>query len=292
MNTQQIETLVAQGGPEPEQYEALTGFINRLYEQRLLPNGSVAINRFYKLLGDAISTTETLQGLSACKPHGYPGDFEIIDKIYAEHKTPLFRLRKWDDFFHAQSAPKAVRNRKLYFSKLLDRMTAVLPEMSVLNISSGPGRCMKTWMENNPDNHVNIDCIEHDPNAIAFSKSINKPYLDKISFKEKSLLKYRPQTQYHLIWASGIFDYFSDNLFKGIVERLLPAVRPGGSLVIGNFATGNPSRAYMELLGKWTLNHRSPNQLIELCSGLVNDVSRIRIEKESEGVNLFLHIDK
>jgi 2-polyprenyl-3-methyl-5-hydroxy-6-metoxy-1,4-benzoquinol methylase len=288
MDIDLLKGIVKKGGPDPHEYEVLNSFIDSLYEQGI--KHDLIVSDLRGLLGDALSN-ETMQGFALNKPHGYPGDFEIIDKIYIEHKTSNKHLRRWDDFFHTQSAAKAVRNRKNYFSDVLSHVVSHFPEAQILNIASGPGRCMKTWLDMNNDFSGFIDCIELDSNAIEFSKALNSEHLDRISFERKNILKYKSDKKYHLIWASGIFDYFNDKVFRSLVKRLLPAVEPGGSMVIGNFAEGNPSRPYMEVFGEWVLHHRTPDQLISLCSDITTVVKDIRVESEQEGVNLFLNID-
>ena len=287
-----LKGLLSKNGPDPSDYERLSSHIAVIYEAKLA--GFISdeqITRVRSALGEVL-TAETMQGFAYQKPHGYAGDFEIIDKIYRNHKTSQKNLEKWDDYFHTLAAPKAVRNRKEYFVNLLNTISEKYPEAKVLNIASGPGRCMNSWMEENPKNSVSIECIELDPKAIEFSKKLNSKYLDKIHFEEKNILRFKPKKKYHLIWASGIFDYFNDNVFSALVKRLTPALEEGGSLIIGNFAVGNPSQPEMEVFGKWILNHRSAEQLMELASTVSDDVSDISVNSEREGVNLFLHIMK
>jgi hypothetical protein len=67
-------------------------------------------------------------------------------------------------------------------------------------------------------------------------------------------------------------------------------VASGRELVIGNFSTLNPTRAYMEVFGDWKLQHRSMESLHSLAIAIGADPLGIRVGHESEGVNLFLHI--
>ena len=92
-----------------------------------------------------------------------------------------------------------------------------------------------------------------------------------------------------MVWAAGIFDYFTDRVFVTLLSRLVPAIDSGGELVLGNFAATNPGRAYMELFD-WVLHHRSPDDLIGLAMECGVPRERITIGSEPEGVNLFLHI--
>ncbi len=46
----------------------------------------------------------------------------------------------------------------------------------------------------------------------------------------------------------------------------------------------------MELFGEWYLNHRSEEHLIYLAKNAGFEANQIRVGKEPENVNLFLHI--
>lgn len=67
-------------------------------------------------------------------------------------------------------------------------------------------------------------------------------------------------------------------------------LRAGGEVVVGNFSTANPSRAYMELLGDWHLHHRSAEGLRRLAERAGWEANSVRIGAEALGVNLFLHV--
>ena len=67
-------------------------------------------------------------------------------------------------------------------------------------------------------------------------------------------------------------------------------LKPDGEVIIGNFATGNPTRDFMEIFGDWYLHHRTPSQLEALAMRAGFEKGKISVGQESEGVNLFLHI--
>lgn len=284
-----IRRLVAQGGPREEDDGEFNAWMARAHAFAVA--GQLLEQDKTKLLeafGAAMSPL-TMQGFAVNKPHGYAGDFEIIDRIYQHHISADPALANWDRFFHRQAAPKAVRNRKTYFHRLLDHHdSAGVPR--VLKIGVGPGRSMFEWLSTNPLSKATFDCVEIDPNAVRYATELNQPFLDRIQFFRKNCLKFEPTQQYELIWAAGIFDYFDDATFLQMMQRLLAAVTPGGELVVGNFASTNPCRPYMEFGDAWFLNHRSADQLVTLAMQCGVERERIAIGCEELGVNLFLHI--
>ena len=285
-----IDHLVRKGGPDPADYPELCARLELAYAARLageLSETDVAGIR--EALAPALCP-ETMQGFAYTKPHGYAGDFEIIDRIYTRYEARQPQLVKWDRFYHSQPAPRAVRNRKTYFHELLAAHTARKAPLRVLKIASGPGRSMYEFLNANPDAKLHIDCVELDGKAIDYARRLNARHLDRIAFHQQNALKFRPVGLYDLVWAAGIFDYFSDRVFVSLAQRLLRALASGAELVIGNFSESNPSRPYMELVGEWKLHHRSRANLKALALRAGASADRVRISSEPEGVNLFLHV--
>ena len=245
------------------------------------------------VIPDAL-TTDTCQGYARTKPRGYDGDFEIIERIYACWRSPNPALAKWDDFFHAQAAPQAVRNRKRYF---LDWLASWEPRaneagLRLLNVGSGPARDVFEHFTARPESRVQIECVDSDTDAIGHAMALCAPFSGKILFHHASVIRFRPPGQFQLIWSAGLFDYLKDDLFVRVLGRLWSALLPGGELVVGNFSPVNPSRAYMELLGGWVLIHRSTAELTALALRCSIPAECIGVAAEPEGVNLFLHLHK
>lgn len=279
-----IGHLVARGGPTEADYAVIDELMQRLDEMSPPELGALRA-----AFGDALSAS-TMQGFAFLKPHGYAGDFEIIDRIYCGYESPVPRIAAWDRYFHLQPASSAVRNRKAYFHVLLDAQVARGGARRVLNLASGPGRCMAEWLDARPAAPVRFDCVELDPKAIAHAQRLNREHPGRVAFYRENVFWHTPGSAYDLIWAAGICDYFSDALFAKIIRRYRAALAPGGELVLGNFSEKNPSRNYMEILGEWRLRHRSPEDLLRIARQAGCPEAALRVDAEPEGVNLFLHI--
>lgn len=281
--TTYVDYLVRQGGPRVSDYPEFTRWIH-IWDQAWRAGVVSEAHRLAVIdsFGKAVST-DTIQGMVAQQPHGYPGDYEVIDRIYTYWTSPTPDLVRWDWYFHEQAAAKAVRNRKTYLHSLLEQ----LPNGArVLNLGSGPARCIYEWLTANPSTQILFDCVDNDQAAIQHARKLNCQHLNEIIFHNRNILRFRPQRRYNLIWAAGLFDYLDDNIFKFIVRRMLPALTTNGELVIGNFSVSNPTRPYMEL-GGWRLHHRTNDNLSALMSSCGASVKGINAEPE--GVNLFVH---
>lgn len=286
-----IRELVGKGGPVPDDYDELNAFFVRLGDQKRveIANGKEINRELWQLLGDAVSL-QTLQGKVAIKPHGYAGDYEIIDKIYTKWVSPEPLLANWDHFFHSQAAPNAVRNRKQYFIELLKEAERENSNgCKVLSVGSGPGRDVFDFCSVNSTERFNFDCVDMDSNAIKYSKGICREYSDLIAFHCQNIFRYRARKSYDLVWAAGLFDYLDDRRFVFLLNHLRAMASSGGRLIIGNFSTYNPSRDYMEA-GDWYLFHRSEDELYSLAKESGVKEENIRVKSEPERVNLFMHI--
>lgn len=94
-----IRTLVARGGPDLQDYSQLD-FILCLHKMSI--DGTLTaedISILHEALGSALSQS-TMQGFALAKPHGYAGDFEIIDRIYQHAISSDPNLARWGAYYH------------------------------------------------------------------------------------------------------------------------------------------------------------------------------------------------
>jgi extracellular factor (EF) 3-hydroxypalmitic acid methyl ester biosynthesis protein len=235
----------------------------------------------------------TVQGYGLLKPHGYAGDYMMIDKIYTYHKSDIDKYRIWAEYFHQSSAPIAVRNRKEYFkAKMKHKLKSATSTLELLNVASGPARDLLELYQGIEDpNALKTTCIEIDQNAISYASNLIKDYSNHIEFVKANVLRYRTEDKYDVIWSAGLFDYFNDKAFVMVLSRFKEMLKPGGEIIIGNFnENNNPSREYMEIFGEWFLIHRTEEQLASLAMDSGFNFTQINIGREKENVNLFMHI--
>ncbi|MCP3874751.1 MAG: hypothetical protein GY699_16565 [Desulfobacteraceae bacterium] len=289
-----IKKLVEKGGPDSSEYHELTDWlklVNSEFSKGILDKKDLV--KLRDEMGESLSIL-TLQGFVFNKPHGYPGDYEIIEKIYQEHVSNNPVVRKWDLYFQLQKAPIAVRNRKQYFINLLSDVDKDLSGNAsrVLNIASGPARDLFDFFSKHSNSVVHVDNVEFDPLAISYAKNLCRDFLDNITFLHTNAFDFKSKETYRLIWCAGLFDYLNDKKFMFLLNHIVPLLGDEGEIVIGNFSCDNPTRDYMEIIGDWRLTHRTPDQLISLAKKCNFSDADIRIGNEPEGVNLFLHIKR
>lgn len=282
-------SFVERGGPKPSEYTELNNhfcFINSM-----LKEGKISRDQIKGLLADCgeAFSEDTLQGFVCKTPHGYHGDYEIIDRIYLEWISPKKHLENWDKFFHWQAAPNAVRNRKDYFKNILSEIDkSQIIEPIVLNVGCGPCRDIYEYKHEHPLSKIHFDCLDMDSRAIEYSKHLINS--SDVTFFCQNAFRFFSEKQYDLIWSAGLFDYLDNKKFVFLLSSLLKMAKINGKVVIGNFSTLNPSRDYMEC-GEWFLFHRDINELKKLARQVGVDPDSISIDSESTGVNLFMTVN-
>lgn len=282
----ETEKLIKNGGPKLEDDELIkyvAEVINRSDENTK--------NEFYNVL-KPILTLDTLLGFTFIKPHGYAGDFQLVDFVHTKHITDIEHLKAWDVMYQQLAACVALRNRKEYLNDFLDKEYAKKGYLRVLNVGSGPCRDIREFLDERPNINIDIDCIDMDQSAIAYGQELCKRYSDKVRFVKKNALRLKTDIEYDVIWSAGMFDYFKDKFFKALVVRYYEFLKPGGVLALGNINVTNPHRIAMEVFGQWYLHHRSENDLKSLVTEAGINAELVSFHTEPTTVNIFAHLRK
>ena len=290
---QEIGQLVRQGGPNVQDYQQIDNLMIRMSNQaRAGLLSAEDLSSIRTEFGVSLSN-KTMQGFMFNKPHGYAGDFEIIERMYTWHISPDQQCTKWDLFVQNHAACRAVRNRKSYFKEVvkayMERHNRT--DIRLLNLASGPCTELAEFIQENPAFHISADCVDLDSNAIAYAKQKFSGSTAHVRFIQKNILRFAPDSPYDLIWSAGLFDYFNDRQFGQLISRFIPYLTSKGELIVGNFTDNHPSQSYMDLVN-WSLNYRNPEQLLRLGQEAAGDNYNVRVGQEPEKVNLFLHIQR
>jgi len=235
----------------------------------------------------------TLHGMALLKKYGYAGDFLMIDRIYTGNTCDNTFFQSWDDYFQNHAAPRAVRNRKEFFKKMMQRKLASDKTVHLLNVASGPSRdLLELYNGLAMPKQLQTTCVEMDKHAIDYADKLLGNYAPYIEFINRNIFKFETADKFDVIWSAGLFDYFDDKAFVFILKRFKTWIAPQGEIVIGNFnSKHNPTRNYMELFGEWYLHHRSSDELMLLALEAGFDESQVSVGCENEKVNLFLRIN-
>lgn len=275
-----VRHIVAKGGPVGKEITQLQQAVNAIRSEEDILELSIILQ--------GQLTLDTMMGHTYLKPYGYAGDFEIIEKIYAQkrHANPV--IDAWDQFYDRMDACDAVRNRKKYFKEVMVKALASNAK-NVLILGSGPCMDLFEYLTENPDNTLQFTCVDIDATAIRYASEKNAAFMNHITFINRNIFRFTSADSYDLIWSAGLFDYLTDDQFVFILKKMRAFLSQDGKMIIGNFSENNPSQYIMELIGDWYLNHRSPELLTALGVAAGFDWANIDVEQEELGINLFAH---
>jgi extracellular factor (EF) 3-hydroxypalmitic acid methyl ester biosynthesis protein len=246
-----------------------------------------------------------LQNQARTKPRGYAGDYEMLARIYENRlcDDPLGRL--FDQYFQAQAAPQAVRNRMAMMADwIVEAAGAEHGMLRIAMVGSAFGLEIRDALQRiEPARRkaVRIALVDVDPAAIGFARAALGPVIDSTQLTAISTNLFRlpdrpviaePLGASNWIFCPGVFDYLDDATAQAMLRCLYGQLAPGGRLIVFQFAPHNPTRAYMEWFGNWYLTYRDEATLRQLVESADLSGARVEYGAEAVGVDLYAMISK
>lgn len=246
------------------------------------------------------------------KPLGYAGDFEMMNLIYRnQFEGDSIFSRVMNKIDCEGSGARAVRNRRSFLYEKIGSLVMSSHNNTAIKIVSVA--CGPIWEfydfvsslgEKDLPTKIQFLGIDQDKDALQNARTRIDPLIAKrddidVHYVEENIKRLIVDkdeanslyTESDLIYSAGLFDYLSERASNRLIHKLYTFLNPGGTLIVGNFGPYNPQRFIMDYGSEWFLLYRSEEDLKALASGLPEDVS-IAVEREPEGINLFLIIKK
>lgn len=295
-----MEREIERRGPGDEHRERLGGAIQGLMDVADQTESSLAGAE--PLLAGTKQTFRTLTSDFFCrsaaiaralhKPRGYAGDHALLDMYYQGLKAHQGIDRILDDVLHGTPAVQAVLNRKTFVADWLAPRIAAHPGCRVVDLASGPCRVERDLIDSGRAGSARFVAIDQDPEALVYALEVLGPHSQQVELVQENAVRIARARQVHpaLLGASyvvslGLFDYLPRVLAAHLIRALRRAVAPGGELLIGNFATGNPTRTFMEWTADWVLIYRSEAEFLQLFLDAGFTPDDLTVEREcSDGL--------
>ncbi len=233
------------------------------------------------------------------KPKGYAGDFLMIEHVYKGIPKGEGLIGELiDEFCIGRPASNALRGRRVLMAEQLHKLTAPLAErrepIGIMNLACGPNRELFDFLRTCEYSElIEALCVDIDSEALQYTnKNINTfSHLASIRLMSENVIKWSlGKVKHHIglqdiIYSVGLCDYLDDRLFKALVKQCFNYLKPGGKLILGNYAH-HKDAVFMDRILRWELIYRTKEELEQLFSDV--PFSRIEVLSENEQVNLFV----
>lgn len=259
------------------------------------PDRLRATKRFTELL----ITPEFLDGpiwrRSYEKPLGYPGDYQVMNHVYAwerEGETATGKLLHRAGLEVAECIGTRMRMiQQMIADEVAGRDTNGMTHIT--SIGSGPAKEVSNYLQADaisaPISFTLID-QEHQALEQAYSEiypqttrhqgraavqCLNMSFVD-LAKKNRIFPGVGPQD---FIYSVGIVDYLTDRRARDLVTSLYDRLAPGGRLVIGNMRKTRLSNLWpMEFICDWSVYYRDEVAMWAMVEGLPARSSKLETD--------------
>lgn len=262
---------------------------------------------FRRLAGTAsLPYKSSLMKHSLDKPYGYPGDYDLIEKIYDNRPVTEWAGKYFDMIFLNNPYACAVRSRK-------DKMKGILKDfiikagfepINILNFGCGSCREIRELFINDAfmtEKEIHFDLLDQDKNALQYSRQMLSDRIGNIRFNyiEADALTFSRSSVYknmlgrmHLIYSIGLADYLPDRILKSIVQEYFELITNGGEFVVAHKDITKDPHApiFPDWFCDWHFISRSEEGLTDLISRLKLKKMVTKLGIENTGKIIFLHI--
>ena len=163
-----------------------------------------------------------------------------------------------------------------------------------MNLACGPNRELFDFLDEcEYSERIEALCVDIDSEALQYTNQYVNifPHRASIRLMSENVIKWSlGRVKHHIepqdiIYSSGLCDYLDPRLFRALITQCYNHLKPGGTLMLGNF-TFYPDSLFLDKLLKWELIYRSEEEMKELFAPTPFG-DQVRIIAEKEHVNLF-----
>lgn len=244
------------------------------------------------------------------KPRGYQGDSEMMRMCYANaYESPTLFGKLLHKHPIETPAAQAVRNRRAYLPQVMHETLERFPKtgkhgFQMMSVACGPAWEMQDlFLESENFEKFHVTLLDQDVAALGEAAGAiarvekargMRARVDYLNESVRTMLRTPKLSekwgQHHFIYSMGLFDYLTGPVAKAVIKKLFELVKPGGTLVVGNYHVGNPTRTYMDYWMDWVLFYRTEQEMLSLLAD--DPAAELSITFEDSRSQLFLHAVK
>lgn len=224
------------------------------------------------------------------KPRGYAGDHALLDMYYTDARVSAGVGRAIDDVLYGTPAVRAVVNRKEYVKRWLASRVSRRSCAKVIDLACGPCRLERDLFDTGRVADAELTVVDQDPEALAYARHVLGSHAEMVNFIQANAIQMARARAVPPAMAGasftvslGLFDYLPRGIAVNLLRALRAGTAPGGELLVGNFARGNPTRTFMEWTADWVLIHRSDEEFLQLFLDAGFAPEDLTCEREAAG---------
>jgi SAM-dependent methyltransferase len=232
------------------------------------------------------------------KPRGYAGDAALLDLIYRvrPYDGPMTqlgaRIHAWSA---SQPACRSVYERRDILASLIDRAAAERPFPRILSLACGHLREAQRSDAVRTQRIGEIVAVDQDP--LSLEVVARESHSWRVTPVKASIRRFLVDPsiygEFDLVYSAGLYDYLEDDTARRLTNSMFAALRPGGTLMVANFAPELLDIGYMEAIMDWQLIYRDESGVAGFCDGLPADqIRERRMDRDSGGNVVYLTIQK
>lgn len=231
------------------------------------------------------------------RPRGYPGDAALIDFIYMDRAADeLHAGREIYRYIHQQPSPRSVRERRVLLAREIDKTAQRVPGGSrILSVACGHLREVDLARAVAEHRIGELIAFDQDPVSLAEVTRHQPPAIVKpVCGSIRALLTGKTGfSDMDFVYSAGLYDYLAENVATRLTGLLFKMLRPGGQLLVANFAELPPEAGYMESFMDWWLIYRDESQ-VEAFMGEVpqEDIGSMHLYRDSQQNVIYLSVTR
>jgi hypothetical protein len=210
------------------------------------------------------------------KPRGYAGDAVMMDYLYGIHHADAAESqaselgREIYRYIRSRPAGQAVRYRRQHIAGLIDQLAAEKAGPSVLAIAAGHLREAELSCALPAGRIGRFVALDADADSM---QEVAKHYgglgVETVHGSVRHILARKVKLgQFDFVYAAGLYDYLNDAVAQALTARMFEMTKPGGQVLVPNFAPSVKDRAYMETFMDWDLIYRDRRDMTRLLAGI------------------------
>ena len=225
------------------------------------------------------------------KPHGYAGDFRMVEWMYDLEGDPCADptqpgiVNCMDHVFATVHSVRGVWERRRRFAGLLrQEYERNGGQLRVLDVACGGSRYLADFLGGAGDlGRVELTLIDQDAAALAYCRESSlrrwAHRLRTLCLPIRRLGEALPSGEFDLVLSAGLFDYLDDASGRALLAHLVRLTAPGGLTAVANFHPEDLSRNVKDWLVDWVLVFRREQEL----AALFPDPSAVRTALSEDG---------